>query len=180
MSHRLALPTRDYPGCPGPVTCMKWTPDSTCLALVWAAGGFSVWSTFGTMIFCNLGWDHGPRISDAVRKSPYNIQVQPLILHSSCIVLTFFMSIVHLCICNNQMFQDLDWSAEGYQLWCVNGEQRQYTGEKDKEFCPFPDMSDQDSEPPDYRLKSLNYQIIVGEFHFISDIILCHLYISEG
>jgi len=132
LSHRLALPTRDYPGCPGPVTCMKWTPDSTCLALVWAAGGFSVWSTFGTMIFCNLGWDHGPRISDAVRKSPYNIQ-------------------------------DLDWSAEGYQLWCVNGEQRQYTGEKDKEFCPFPDMSDQDSEPPDYR-SHLSDNILIVPF----------------
>ena len=75
LSHRLALPTRDYPGCPGQVTQLKWTPDSTCLVMVWAAGGFSIWSTFGTMIFCNLGWDHGPRILDAVRKSPYNIQV---------------------------------------------------------------------------------------------------------
>ena len=120
LSHRLALPTRDYPGCPGPVTALRWTPDSTCLAMVWAAGGFSIWSTFGTMIFCNLGWDHGPRISDAVRKSPYNIQ-------------------------------DLDWSAEGYQLWCVNGEQRQFTGKKDPDFCPFPDMSEEGpSTPPDY------------------------------
>ena len=45
--------------------------------------------------------------------------------------------------------QDLDWSAEGYQLWCVNGEQRQFTGKEDKEFCPYPDMSE-DTEPPDY------------------------------
>ena len=116
---RLALPTRDYPGCPGPVTALRWTPDSTCLAMVWAAGGLSIWSTFGTMIFCNLGWDHGPRISDAVKKSPYNIQ-------------------------------DLDWSAEGYSLWCVNGKERQFTGKKDPDFCPFPDMNDTPSEPPDY------------------------------
>ena len=116
LSHRLSLPTRDYPGCPGQVTVLRWTPDSTCLAMVWAAGGFSVWSTFGTMILCNLGWDHGPRVSDAVKKSPYNIQ-------------------------------DLDWSAEGYQLWCVNAAERKYTGKKDTEF--FPDMNE-GSEPQDY------------------------------
>ena len=117
MSHRLCLPTREYPGCPGPVTALRWTPDSTSLAMVWAAGGFSIWSTFGTMIFCNLGWDHGARVSDAVKKSPYNIQ-------------------------------DLDWSAEGYQLWCVNARERKFTGKKDEEFCPHPEMSE--SEAPDY------------------------------
>ena len=52
----------------------------------------------------NLSWDLGPRISDAVNKSPYNIQ-------------------------------DLDWSAEGYSLWCVNGKERQFTGKKDPNFC---------------------------------------------
>ena len=138
LSHRLALPTRDYPGCPGPVTALRWTPDSTCLAMVWAAGGFSIWSTFGTMIFCNLGWDHGPRISDAVRKSPYNIQ-------------------------------DLDWSAEGYQLWCVNGEQRQFTGKKDPDFCPFPDMSEEGpSTPPDYS-SHLGDSILVVPYNVTSN-----------
>jgi len=119
VSHRLLLPTKDYPGCPGPVTCLKWTPDSTSLALVWAAGGFSIWSTFGTMIMCSVGWDHGARISDSIRKSPYNIQ-------------------------------DLDWSAEGYQLWAVNGCSRKFTGKKDAEFCPFPSQTEEEKEEPDY------------------------------
>ena len=97
--------------------------------MVWAAGSFSIWSTFGTMIFCNLGWDHGPRVSDAVNKAPYNIQ-------------------------------DLDWSAEGYQLWCVNARERKYTGKKDQEF--FPDMSE-GSEPPDYS-SHLGDKILVVPF----------------
>ena len=119
VSHHLLLPTKDYPGCPGPVTGLKWTPDSTSLALVWAAGGFSIWSTFGTMILCSLGWDHGPRVTDNIRKSPYNIQ-------------------------------DLDWTAEGYQLWVVNSSTRQFTGKKDAEFCPFPSETEGKEEQPDY------------------------------
>jgi len=73
VSHKLILPTKDYPGCPGPVTGLRWTPDSMCLALVWAGGGFSLWSTFGTMILCSLGWDHGPTITDPIKQAPYNI-----------------------------------------------------------------------------------------------------------
>ena len=44
ISHRLRLPTRDYPGCPGPISCMKWTPDGTALVMAWQRGGFSIWS----------------------------------------------------------------------------------------------------------------------------------------
>jgi len=119
LSHHLILPTKDYPGCPGPVTAMKWTPDSTSLVLVWGAGGFSIWSTFGTMIMCSLGWDYGDKITDPIRKSPYNIQ-------------------------------DLDWSAEGYQLWVVNNSTRQFTGKKDAEFCPFPSDTEGGQEKPDF------------------------------
>ena len=68
ISHRLRLPTRDYPGCPGPVSCMKWTPDGTALAMAWERGGFSIWSTFGAMIMCSLCWDYGPLVSDPVGK----------------------------------------------------------------------------------------------------------------
>jgi len=107
ISHRLVLPTKDYPGCPGPVTGLRWTPDSMCLALVWAGGGFSIWSTFGTMIICSLGWDHGPSITDRIKQAPYNIL-------------------------------DMDWSGEGYQLWAINSADRRFTGNQDKEFCPFP------------------------------------------
>ena len=46
-------------GCPGPVSCMKWTPDGTALAMAWERGGFSIWSTFGAMIMCSLCWDYG-------------------------------------------------------------------------------------------------------------------------
>ena len=70
ISHRLRLPTRDYPGCPGPVSCMKWTPDGTALAIAWERGGFSVWSTFGAMIMCSLCWDYGPMVSDPVGQNP--------------------------------------------------------------------------------------------------------------
>ena len=39
-----------------------------CLAMVWAGGGFSLWSTFGTMILCSLGWDHGSNITDPIKQ----------------------------------------------------------------------------------------------------------------
>jgi hypothetical protein len=74
ISHRLKLPTRDYPGCPGPVSCMKWTPDGTALAMAWERGGFSVWSTFGAMIMCSLCWDYGPLVSDPVGQNPLCIK----------------------------------------------------------------------------------------------------------
>ena len=70
ISHRLKLPTRDYPGCPGPVSCMKWTPDGTALAIAWGRGGFSLWSTFGAMIMCSLCWDYGISVSDPVEQNP--------------------------------------------------------------------------------------------------------------
>ena len=74
ISHRLILPTRDYPGNPGPVSCLKWTPDGTALVSAWQRGGFSVWSTFGTMIMCSLGWDYGPHVSDPVEQNPLAIK----------------------------------------------------------------------------------------------------------
>ena len=74
VSHRLVLPTRDYPGNPGPVSCLKWTPDGTALVLAWQRGGFSVWSTFGTMVMCSLGWDYGPHVSDPVQQNPLAIK----------------------------------------------------------------------------------------------------------
>ena len=70
LSHRLVLKTRDYPGNPGAVTCLKWTPDGTALAMTWSLGGFSLWSTFGSMIMCSLCWDYGVHVSDPVSESP--------------------------------------------------------------------------------------------------------------
>ena len=74
ISHRLVLPARDYPGCPGPVSCLRWTPDGTALALAWQRGGFSIWSTFGAMIMCSLCWDYGPTVSDPVGQNPLCIK----------------------------------------------------------------------------------------------------------
>ena len=54
----------DYLGCPGAVSCMKWTPDGTALVMAWQRGGFSIWSTFGAMIMCSLCWDYGPLVSN--------------------------------------------------------------------------------------------------------------------
>ncbi len=68
--HHLILRTRDYPGNPGPVTCLRWTPDGTALAMTWALGGFSIWSTFGAMIMCSLCWDYGLGVSDPVVQNP--------------------------------------------------------------------------------------------------------------
>lgn len=73
LSHVLVLRTRDYPGNPGAVTCMRWTPDGTALAMTWSLGGFSLWSTFGAMIMCSLCWDYGVHISDPVGQNPLNI-----------------------------------------------------------------------------------------------------------
>ena len=66
--------TRDYPGSAGPVSCLKWTPDGTALAVAWSRGGFSVWSTFGAMIMCSLCWDYGPNVSDPVAQNPLSIK----------------------------------------------------------------------------------------------------------
>ena len=74
VSHRLILPTKDYPGNPGPVSCLKWTPDGTALVLAWQLGGFSIWSTFGAMIMCSLGWDYGSHVSNPVEQNPLSIK----------------------------------------------------------------------------------------------------------
>lgn len=70
VSHELILRTRDYPGSPGPVTCLRWTPDGTVIAMTWKFGGFALWSTFGAMIMCSLCWDYGPTVTDPVLQNP--------------------------------------------------------------------------------------------------------------
>ncbi|XP_059078421.1 guanine nucleotide exchange factor subunit Rich-like [Tigriopus californicus] len=70
VSHELILRTRDYPGSPGPVTCLRWTPDGTVIAMTWKFGGFALWSTFGAMIMCSLCWDYGPSVTDPVLQNP--------------------------------------------------------------------------------------------------------------
>ncbi len=59
LSHTLQLSSRDYPGPPGPVQLLQWSPDGCCLALCWTNGGISLWSTFGALLLCTLNWDFG-------------------------------------------------------------------------------------------------------------------------
>ena len=59
VSHYCILGCKDYPGCPGAVENIKWTPDGCAMAASWSKGGFAVWSTFGALLCCSLGWDYG-------------------------------------------------------------------------------------------------------------------------
>ncbi|XP_065331674.1 guanine nucleotide exchange factor subunit Rich isoform X2 [Cloeon dipterum] len=59
VSHQVVLSSKDFPGAPGAVTCMRWTPDGCALAVAWQGGGISLWSTFGSLLMCSLAWDHG-------------------------------------------------------------------------------------------------------------------------
>lgn len=72
MSHTLSLSSKDYPGRPGRVRCLRWTPDSCAIALAWEGGGLAIWSTFGALLLCSLKWDYGLRV-DLTHDNPLHI-----------------------------------------------------------------------------------------------------------
>lgn len=72
MSHTLSLSSKDYPGRPGSVKCLRWTPDSCAIALAWEGGGLALWSTFGALLLCSLKWDYGLRV-DLTHDNPLQI-----------------------------------------------------------------------------------------------------------
>lgn len=72
MSHALILSAKDFPGSPGAVREMKWTPDGCAVVLSWCKGGISLWSTFGSTLMCSLGWDYGLNV-DLARHNPLDI-----------------------------------------------------------------------------------------------------------
>lgn len=72
LSHTIELSAKDFPGLPGSVREMKWTPDGCAVILAWSKGGISLWSTFGTMLMCSLGWDYGLNV-DLATKNPLDI-----------------------------------------------------------------------------------------------------------
>lgn len=72
LSHTIELSAKDFPGSPGSVREMKWTPDGCAVILSWSKGGISLWSTFGAMLMCSLGWDYGLNV-DLALKNPLNI-----------------------------------------------------------------------------------------------------------
>ncbi|KAL4704244.1 hypothetical protein ACJJTC_016262 [Scirpophaga incertulas] len=59
LSHTMVLSSKDFPGDPGPVKCMRWSGDGRAVAASWERGGLSVWSTFGALLACSLAWDYG-------------------------------------------------------------------------------------------------------------------------
>lgn len=59
LCHTMVLSSKDFPGDPGPVKCIRWTADGRAVAVSWEKGGISVWSTFGALLMCSLAWDYG-------------------------------------------------------------------------------------------------------------------------
>ncbi|XP_058820405.1 guanine nucleotide exchange factor subunit Rich isoform X1 [Topomyia yanbarensis] len=72
LSHRLVLSAKDFPGAPGHVSEIKWTPDGCAIMVSWSNGGISLWSTFGSLLMCSLGWDYGLHV-DLSNNNPFNI-----------------------------------------------------------------------------------------------------------
>ncbi|KAK5648957.1 hypothetical protein RI129_003849 [Pyrocoelia pectoralis] len=72
LSHHCILSSKDYPGCPGIVNQVKWTPDGYAMAASWARGGIALWSTFGALLMCSLGWDYGLHV-DLERCNPLHV-----------------------------------------------------------------------------------------------------------
>ncbi|XP_050076499.1 guanine nucleotide exchange factor subunit Rich [Anopheles maculipalpis] len=72
LSHKLSLSAKDFPGSPGYVRDMKWTPDGCAIIVAWGNGGISLWSTFGSLLLCSLAWDYGLHV-DLSKSDPFNV-----------------------------------------------------------------------------------------------------------
>ncbi|KAF5272536.1 hypothetical protein FQA39_LY07860 [Lamprigera yunnana] len=72
LSHNCILSSKDYPGYPGSVSQVKWTPDGYAMAASWSKGGIGLWSTFGALLMCSLGWDYGLHV-DLERSNPLHV-----------------------------------------------------------------------------------------------------------
>lgn len=72
ISHNCVLSSKDYPGCPGSVGKVLWTPDGCALVASWSRGGIAMWSTFGALLMCSLGWDYGLNV-DIQKCNPLQI-----------------------------------------------------------------------------------------------------------
>ncbi|KAG5682756.1 hypothetical protein PVAND_012089 [Polypedilum vanderplanki] len=72
LSHTMSLSSKDFPGTPGYVREMKWTPDGCAMILCWSTGGISLWSTYGNMLMSSLAWDYGLNV-DLFKQNPLNI-----------------------------------------------------------------------------------------------------------
>jgi RAB6A-GEF complex partner protein 1 len=72
ISHTMSLSSKDFPGSPGYVREMKWTPDGCAMVLCWSTGGISLWSTYGSMLMSSLAWDYGLNV-DLNKQNPLNV-----------------------------------------------------------------------------------------------------------
>ncbi|KAL3288874.1 hypothetical protein HHI36_003320, partial [Cryptolaemus montrouzieri] len=72
VSHNCLLSTKDYPGDPGKINNLLWTPDGCALVASWSKGGLVIWSTFGALLMCSLGWDYGLSV-DVQKSNPLQI-----------------------------------------------------------------------------------------------------------
>lgn len=72
LSHTMSMSSKDFPGSPGHVREMKWTPDGCAMILCWSTGGISLWSTYGAMLMSSLVWEYGLH-ADLNKQNPLNI-----------------------------------------------------------------------------------------------------------
>lgn len=72
ISHNCVLSSKDYPRNPGEISEIIWTPDGCALVVAWSKGGIGVWSTFGALLMCSLGWDYGLNV-DIQKANPLQI-----------------------------------------------------------------------------------------------------------
>ncbi|XP_017769219.1 PREDICTED: guanine nucleotide exchange factor subunit Rich [Nicrophorus vespilloides] len=72
VSHACTLSSKDYPGSPGPVHEICWTPDGCAMAVSWKRGGIAMWSTFGALLMCSLAWDYGLHV-DLQKRNPLHV-----------------------------------------------------------------------------------------------------------
>lgn len=68
----MSMSSKDFPGSPGFVREMKWSPDGCAMILCWSTGGISLWSTYGAMLMSSLVWEYGLH-ADLNKQNPLNI-----------------------------------------------------------------------------------------------------------
>ena len=74
ITHHLSLSASSFPNANnliGSLVCLQWSPDSSVLAASWEKGGFVIWSVFGSLLSCSLGWDYGT----ATNQNKYKLNV---------------------------------------------------------------------------------------------------------
>ncbi|XP_060564510.1 guanine nucleotide exchange factor subunit RIC1-like isoform X1 [Ruditapes philippinarum] len=104
-THKLQVSCKNFPilsKTVGAVTCMRWTPDGTALAMAWKKGGFALWSVFGSLLACTVGGDYR-----------FDKQI------SECNDCSFTKDYLRLF---PPSVKSMEWGLEGYQLWMIGSQ----------------------------------------------------------